>query len=40
MIMLPVFLPTGPAIFLAGAVHGDEIHGVEIIRRILATRRP
>ena len=26
---------TGPAIFLSGAIHGDEILGVEIIRRIL-----
>ncbi|WP_373506022.1 succinylglutamate desuccinylase/aspartoacylase family protein [Aestuariivirga sp.] len=25
----------GPVIFLAGAIHGDEIQGVEIIRRIL-----
>jgi predicted deacylase len=25
----------GPAIFLSGAIHGDEIQGVEIIRRIL-----
>jgi predicted deacylase len=27
---------TGPAIFFSGAIHGDEIQGVEIIRRILA----
>jgi predicted deacylase len=39
MIMLPIFLPTGPGIFLSGDVHGDEIHGVEIIRRILAALR-
>ena len=26
----------GPTIFLSGAIHGDEIQGVEIIRRILA----
>ena len=26
---------SGPSIFLAGAVHGDEIMGVEIIRRVL-----
>jgi predicted deacylase len=26
----------GPVIFLSGAIHGDEIQGVEIIRRILA----
>jgi predicted deacylase len=26
----------GPAIFFSGAIHGDEIQGVEIIRRILA----
>jgi hypothetical protein len=25
----------GPAMFLSGAIHGDEIQGVEIIRRIL-----
>ena len=25
----------GPALFLSGAIHGDEIQGVEIIRRIL-----
>ena len=25
----------GPVIFLSGAIHGDEIQGVEIIRRIL-----
>ena len=28
----------GPVLFLSGVVHGDEILGVEIIRRILATR--
>jgi predicted deacylase len=26
---------TGPVMFLSGAIHGDEIQGVEIIRRIL-----
>ena len=26
---------TGPTMFLSGAIHGDEIQGVEIIRRIL-----
>ena len=39
----PVTLPvhvlhgerTGPAFFISGCVHGDEIQGVEIIRRIL-----
>lgn len=25
----------GPAIFLAGAIHGDEINGVEIVRRVM-----
>jgi predicted deacylase len=25
----------GPVLFLSGAIHGDEIQGVEIIRRIL-----
>ncbi|CAE7323318.1 doeB [Symbiodinium microadriaticum] len=28
----------GPVLFLAGAVHGDEINGVEIIRRVLRQR--
>ncbi len=27
----------GPVLFLSGAVHGDEINGVEIIRRVLAS---
>ena len=25
----------GPALFLAGAIHGDEINGVEIVRRVM-----
>ena len=25
----------GPTLFLSGAIHGDEINGVEIIRRVL-----
>ena len=29
---------TGPVLFLAGALHGDEINGVEIIRRVLNHR--
>jgi len=29
----------GPILFLSGALHGDEINGVEIIRRILKNRR-
>jgi len=29
----------GPVLFLSGAVHGDEINGVEIIRRILKSKR-
>lgn len=29
----------GPVLFLSGALHGDEINGVEIIRRILKSRR-
>lgn len=29
----------GPVLFLSGAVHGDEINGVEIVRRVLASRR-
>jgi predicted deacylase len=28
----------GPTVFLTGAVHGDELNGVEIIRRLLALR--
>lgn len=28
----------GPVIFISAAVHGDEINGVEIIRRLLASR--
>ena len=29
----------GPVLFLSGALHGDEINGVEIIRRILKSKR-
>lgn len=29
----------GPILFVSGAVHGDEIVGVEIIRRLVATRQ-
>lgn len=29
----------GPTLFLSAAVHGDEINGVEIIRRVLASKR-
>lgn len=44
----PVTLPvhvlhgarTGPTLFLSGAIHGDELNGVEIIRRILRTLSP
>jgi len=28
----------GPRMFVSAAIHGDEINGVEIIRRLLATR--
>ena len=28
----------GPIVFLTGAVHGDELNGVEIIRRLLALK--
>ena len=28
----------GPTVFLTGAVHGDELNGVEIIRRLLALK--
>jgi predicted deacylase len=42
----PVFLPVhvvhgrrgGPSLFVSAAIHGDEILGVEIIRRLLNTR--
>ena len=38
-ITLPVYVVhgkrSGPTLFLSGALHGDEINGVEIIRRIL-----
>jgi len=30
----------GPAMFISGAIHGDELNGVEIIRRILRTLQP
>ncbi|MFV0296396.1 MAG: succinylglutamate desuccinylase/aspartoacylase family protein [Hyphomicrobiaceae bacterium] len=30
----------GPAIFLSAAIHGDELNGVEIIRRILKVLQP
>ncbi len=44
----PVTLPVhvlhgsrpGPTLFVSGAVHGDELNGVEIIRRILRTISP
>lgn len=44
----PVTLPVhvlhgsrpGPALFISAAVHGDELNGVEIIRRILRTLQP
>ena len=29
---------SGPVLFVSGAVHGDEINGVEIIRRLLKTK--
>lgn len=28
---------TGPRLFVSAAIHGDEINGVEIIRRLLTT---
>ena len=38
-ITMPVYVVhgkrAGPVLFLSGALHGDEINGVEIIRRIL-----
>ncbi|MBS0242710.1 MAG: succinylglutamate desuccinylase/aspartoacylase family protein [Proteobacteria bacterium] len=44
----PVTLPVhvihgprpGPAMFLSAAIHGDELNGVEIIRRVLRTVQP
>lgn len=33
-------LKPGPALFVSGAIHGDELNGVEIIRRLLRTIRP
>lgn len=44
----PVTLPVhvlhgprpGPAIFISAAIHGDELNGVEIIRRVLRTLQP
>jgi hypothetical protein len=44
----PVTLPVhvlhglrqGPAMFLSAAIHGDELNGVEIIRRVLRTLQP
>lgn len=30
---------SGPVLFVSGAIHGDEINGVEIIRRLLNTRQ-
>jgi predicted deacylase len=44
----PVTLPVhvlhgyrpGPALFLSAAIHGDELNGVEIIRRVLKTLQP
>jgi predicted deacylase len=44
----PVTLPVhvlhgyrpGPALFLSAAIHGDELNGVEIIRRVLRTLQP
>lgn len=31
---------SGPVLFLSGAIHGDEINGVEIIRRVLGKINP
>lgn len=28
----------GPTLFVCGAIHGDELNGVEIVRRVLATK--
>ncbi len=43
-VMLPVHVvhgsAPGPTLFVSGAIHGDEIIGVEIIRRLLKTMSP
>ena len=43
-VMLPVHVlhgpRPGPAMFLSAAIHGDELNGVEIIRRVLRTLQP
>ena len=44
----PVTLPVhvlhgvrpGPTMFISAAVHGDELNGVEVIRRVLRTLQP
>ncbi len=28
----------GPVLFISAAIHGDELNGIEIIRRVLATK--
>ena len=33
-------LRPGPAMFISAAIHGDEVNGVEIIRRVLRTLQP
>ena len=33
-------LQPGPTMFVSAAIHGDELNGVEIIRRVLRTLRP
>lgn len=33
-------LRPGPAMFISAAIHGDELNGVEIIRRVLRTLKP
>jgi hypothetical protein len=30
----------GPAVFLTAAIHGDELNGVEIVRRVMTSLRP
>jgi len=43
-VMLPVHVlhgaRPGPAMFISAAIHGDELNGVEIIRRVLRTLQP
>ncbi|MBT8144886.1 MAG: succinylglutamate desuccinylase/aspartoacylase family protein, partial [Gammaproteobacteria bacterium] len=43
----PIYMPVhvhhgkhaGPVLFLSAAIHGDELNGIEIVRRVLASRQ-